>query len=127
MCSGSSCTARLLSNLAGKYSSLIFFYEKNINYGEKSITEGALAFSCTRNLKVLPFKETTAKRYRNDVIRSVRFLLIRADLGMMLVWDYASCHAARSRLVIIITNNVQKLRWPAKSLEFNHIDHMYAT
>ena len=38
--------------------------------------------------------------------------------------DYASCLAARSTLVMIVANNVQKLRWPAKSLDLNHIDHL---
>jgi len=52
-------------------------------------------------------------RYRNDVIRSVRLLHIRAYLGMMLARDYASCRVARSTLVMIVTNNVQNLRWPA--------------
>ena len=63
-------------------------------------------------------------RYRNDVIRSVLFLLIRANLGMMLTRDYASCHADRNTLVIIVANNVQQLRWPAKSLDLNPIGHL---
>ena len=41
---------------------------------------------------------------------------------MMLARDYASCHAAISTLVMIVANNVHKLRWPAKSLILNHID-----
>ena len=65
----------------------------------------------------------TAMRYRNDVIRSVLLLHIRANLGMMLARDYASCHAARSTLIMIVANNVQNLRWPAKSLNLNIIDH----
>ena len=51
----------------------------------------------------------TATRYRDDVIRLV-LLHIRAKLGMMLARDYASCHAARSTLVMIVANNMQKLR-----------------
>ena len=61
-------------------------------------------------------------RYRNDVIRSVLLLHILANLGMMLARDYASCHAARNTLVMVVANNVHKLRWPAKSLNLNHID-----
>ena len=60
-------------------------------------------------------------RYRNDVIRSV-LLHIRANLGMMLARDYASCHADRS--TIRVANIVQKLRWPTKSLDINLIDHV---
>ena len=56
----------------------------------------------------------TATRYRNDVIRSVLLLHIRAKLGMMLTGDYVSCHAARSTLVMFVANNMQKLRWPVK-------------
>ena len=62
-------------------------------------------------------------RYQNDVIRSVLFLHIRANIGMMLARDYALCHADRSTLVIIVANNVHILRWPAKSLYLNPIDH----
>ena len=42
---------------------------------------------------------------------------------MLLVRDYASCHAARSKLVIIVENNVHKFRWSAKSLNLNPTDH----
>ena len=66
----------------------------------------------------------TAMMYRIDVIRSVLFLRIRPNLGNMLARDYASCHAARSTLVMLVTNNVHKLRWPAKSLDLNPIDHL---
>ena len=52
-------------------------------------------------------------RYRNDVIRSI-LLHIRTNLGMMLARDYASCHAARSTLVMLLANNVHKFRLPAK-------------
>ena len=56
-------------------------------------------------------------RYRNDVIRSVLLLHIRANLSMMLVRDYAACHATRGTLVMLVANNVQKLRLPTKSLD----------
>ena len=65
----------------------------------------------------------TAMRYRSDVIWSVLLLHIRANLSMMLVRDYASCHAAISTLVMLVAN-MQKLRWPANSLYLNPIDHM---
>ena len=57
-------------------------------------------------------------RYRNDVIRSVLFLHIRVNLGMMLARDCASCHADRSTLVMRVANNVQKLRLPEKRSGF---------
>ena len=50
----------------------------------------------------------TAMRYQNDVILSVLLLHVRANLCMMLIWDYASCHAARKTLVMLVANNVQK-------------------
>mgnify|MGYP000214017443 CR=1 FL=1 len=62
-------------------------------------------------------------RYRNDFIRSV-LLHIRANLSKMLARDYASCHADRSTLLIRVANNVHTLRWPAKSLDINLIDHV---
>jgi len=64
-------------------------------------------------------------RYRYDVIRSVLHLQIRANLGMVLARDYASCHAARITLVKRVANKVQTLRWPAKSLDLiNPIDYL---
>ena len=66
----------------------------------------------------------TAMRYRNDVIRSVFLLHIRVNLDMMFGRDYASCHAARYTLIMIVANNIHKLRWPAKSLDLNPIDHL---
>ena len=48
-------------------------------------------------------------RYRDDVTRSVLLLHIRANLGMMLVRDYESCHTARSTLEICVANNCKKI------------------
>ena len=42
----------------------------------------------------------------------------------MLARDYVSCHTAKSTLVMLVANNVQNLRWPAKSLNLNPIDHL---
>ena len=55
---------------------------------------------------------------------AILLLHIRAYLGMMLARDYASCHADRSTLVMLVANNVQTLRLPAKSLDLNPIDHL---
>jgi len=59
----------------------------------------------------------TAMMYRNDVVRSVLLLHIRANLGMMLALDYASCHVARNTLVMLVANNGHNFRWPANSLD----------
>ena len=85
---------------------------------KERITERAQAFSFTQKQQ----GNITATRSRNDVIRSVPLLHIRVNLGMMLAWDYASCHVARSSLVMYVANNVQKT--PAKGLDLNPIDHL---
>ena len=85
-----------------------------------STTERAQAFSCTRKLQ-RNHSRKPAMRYRNDVILSVLLLHIRANLGIMLGRDYASCHVARSTLVMFLANNVQQLRWSVKSLDLNPI------
>ena len=36
------------------------------------------------------------------------FISVPNNLGMMLALDYASCYAARSTLVMLVANNVQK-------------------
>jgi len=85
---------------------------KNIKYGENMHNKTrSIIFLCTKTPIVTIQGNITATRYRNDVIRSF-FLHIRANLGMMY---YASCHAARSTLLMFVANNVQKLRWPQKS------------
>ena len=56
----------------------------------------------------------TAMRYRNDVIRSVLLHRIRANLGRLLAWQYASYHTTRSTLVTLVANNVHTLRWLQK-------------
>jgi len=56
--------------------------------------------------------------------QSVLLLHIRANLGIMLSRDYASCHVARITLVMLVANNVQQLRWPAQSLNLDPIDHL---
>ena len=66
----------------------------------------------------------TAMRYRNDVILSVLLLHIRANLGMMLARDCASCHVARNTIVMLVANNMQNLRWPAKRLDLKPIDRL---
>ena len=64
----------------------------------------------------------TAMRYRNDIIRLVLLLHIRANLGMIPARDYVSCHTAKSTLFMLVANNVQKFRWPTKSLDLNPIE-----
>jgi len=43
---------------------------------------------------------------------------------MMLARDYASCHVARNTQAMRVAKNVHNLRWPAKRLEFNPINHL---
>ena len=74
-------------------------------------------FMHTQSQRVTIQWNITAMRYRNDVIWSVLLLHISANLRMMLARDYASCHAARSTLVMRVANNVHKLRWPSNSLD----------
>jgi len=36
----------------------------------------------------------------------------------------ASCHAVRSTIEMLVANNMQQFRWPAKSLDLNFIDRL---
>ena len=64
----------------------------------------------------------TAKRSQNDVIRSVLLLHIRAKLWC---WDGITHHVTwPDTLVTFVANNEQNLRWPAKCLNLNHVDHL---
>ena len=83
---------------------------KNMKYGENMHNRTrSNVFMHTKTPSVTIQGNITATRYRDDVIRLV-LLHIRAKLGMMLARDYASCHAARSTLVMSVANNMQKLR-----------------
>jgi len=57
----------------------------------------------------------TLKRISNWPLYKIwyyaKYLDIRTNLGMMLARDCPSCHAARSTLVMLVANNVQKFRW----------------
>ena len=98
---------------------------KTITMAKISITERAQAFPCTRKLPSVTIQgNITAMRYRNDVIRWVLLLHIRANLRIMLARNFASCHVARNTLVMLEANNVPNLRWPAISLDLNPIDHL---
>ena len=89
---------------------------KTLNVAKKCITEHAQTFSCTKTPSVTIQGNITATKYRTDVIRLVLLLHIRANLGMMLARDNASCDAARNTLVMIVANSVRSIKWPAKVL-----------
>ena len=97
---------------------------KNIKYGEKHNITCPSVFMHTKTPSVTIQGNITAVRYRDDVIWSVLLLHIRANLSMTLARDYALCHADRSTQVMLVANNMQNLRWPAKSLNLNPIDHL---
>ena len=85
----------------------------NIWYGEnKQNRTRSSVLMHTKTPSVTNQGNITWMRYRNDVIRSV-LLHVRANLSKMLARDYASCHATRSTLVILVANNVKTLRCPA--------------
>ena len=67
-------------------------------------------FMHTKSPNVAIQENIIGMRYRND---AVWFFFLISDS------DYASCQTARSTLVMLVANNVHKLRWPAKSLDFN--------
>ena len=72
----SSCTT-IIWFLVGTYSSLIVYYEK---YGEnKHSRTRSSVFTHTKIPSVTIQENITAMRYRNDVIRSVLLLHIRAN------------------------------------------------
>jgi len=92
---------------------------KNIKYGEnKQNKKRSNVFMQTKSTTVTIQGNITAMRSRNDVIRSVLLLHIRANLGMKLARDYASCHVARSTLVMMVSNNVQTTQMACKKSGF---------
>ena len=77
---------------------------KNINNGENKHSRRRSSVFMHRKTSSVTIKgNITPMRYLNDVIRSV-LLHINANIGMMLTQDYASCHAARNTLVMLVAN-----------------------
>ena len=83
-----------------------------LNVAKLSITDMLKRFHAHENSKC-----NYSRKHNCDDVSKWR-LHIRAYLGMMLAREYASCHAVRSTLVMIVANNVQTLRWPAKQTRF---------
>ena len=79
---------------------------KNIKYCENKHTW--MGSSTRKLLSVTIQGNITAMRYRWRHLVGSFFSLAR---------DYVSCHAARTTLVMLVANNVQKFGWPAKSLD----------
>ena len=83
---------------------------KIFQHGEnKNNTKRSSVFMHTKDPSVTILENITGMRYRDDVIRSVLLLHVRANRGMKLARNYASCHPARSTLVMHVANSVQKL------------------
>ena len=83
---------------------------KNIKYGKNKYNRMcSTIFMYTKTPSVTIQGNITAMRYQNDVIRLLLLLHIHENLGMMLARGYASCHAARSTLVMLVANNAQKV------------------
>ena len=100
---------------------------ENIKYGEYKYnrTRSESVFIHTKTPSETIQGNVTAMRYWNDVIMSDLLLHIRANLGMKLARDYASCHVARSTLVMLVSNTYKNLRLPAKSIDLNpYIDNL---
>ena len=121
MCSRYQCTTLQLSNLVGQYSSSIVYYKTPIKYGEN--THNRRVFMHTNTPSVTIQGNITAMRFRNDAIRWILLLHIRANLGMMLTLDNASCPAARSTLVKLVANTC-KHPDGLQSLDLNPIDQI---
>ena len=117
MCSRYQCTTMQLSNLVGQYSSSIVYYKTPIKYGEN--THNRRVFMHTNTPSVTIQGNITAMRFRNDAIRWILLLHIRANLGMMLTLD----NAARSTLVKLVANTC---KYPdgLQSLDLNPIDQI---
>ena len=85
---------------------------KNIKYGaNKNNRTRSSVFMHTKTTSVTIQGNVTAMRYWHDVIRSVLFLHIRANLGIKLARDYASCHVARSIDETKINKDYSHRKW----------------
>ena len=68
-------------------------------------------------MKNIKYGENKQNKKRSNVF-TVLLLHIRANLGMKLARDYASCHVARSTLVMMVANNVQTTQMACKKSGF---------
>ena len=66
-----------------------------------------------------------AVRYQNDILLPLIIPHIRANRGMILAQDNASCHSARTTQQLLRAKNVRLLDWPAKCLDLIPIKHVW--
>ena len=87
---------------------------KNIKYGKnKHKRTRSSVFIHTKTQSVTIQGNITALRYWNGVIWSFFLLHVRANLGMMLARDYASCHGARrTKTQMACKTSEFKSYWP---------------
>ena len=64
-----------------------------------------------------------AVRYQTDILLPLVIPHIRANRGMILAQDNATCYSARTTHQFLRAYNVRLLDWPAKSPDLNPIEH----
>ena len=66
-----------------------------------------------------------AVRYQNDILLPLVIPHIRANRGMILAQDNATCYSARTTHQFLRAYNVRLLDWSAKSQDLNPIEHVW--
>lgn len=67
----------------------------------------------------------TARRYQDDILRSILVSHIMANRNMTLAQDNVPCYTARTTQQFLEVNNFRVLPWPAKSHDLNPIEHIW--